>query len=62
MQDMARFSEGLTDESAIRKKYRLADDVWTALGKDDDLVRAVTKTKPAGSEMAPASAKKASCW
>lgn len=45
VQDMARFSEGLTDESAIRKKYRLADDVWVALGNDDDLVRAITDEK-----------------
>ena len=43
--DLARFAEGITDEKAIRKKYRLADDVWNALGEDDDFVRAVTDEK-----------------
>jgi hypothetical protein len=45
VQDMARFSEGITDEAAIRKKYRLTNDVWEALGNDDDLVRAITDEK-----------------
>ena len=26
--DLARFRENLLDEKAIRKKYRLANDVW----------------------------------
>lgn len=45
VQDMARFSEGLTDESAIRKKYRLTESDWEKLGSDDDLVRAITDEK-----------------
>jgi hypothetical protein len=43
--DLARFAEALTDEAAIRKKYRLSDAVWNALGEDDDFVRAVTDEK-----------------
>ena len=43
--DLARFAEGLTTEEAIRKKYRLSDDVWTKLGDDDELVRAITDEK-----------------
>jgi hypothetical protein len=43
--DMARFAEGITEESAIRKKYRLAEEVWNALGEDDDLVRSITEEK-----------------
>ena len=39
--DMARFGELILTEKAIRKKYRLADDVWNALGNDDNLVRAI---------------------
>ena len=45
VQDMARFSEALTDESAIRKKYRLTESDWEKLGSDDDLVRAITDEK-----------------
>jgi hypothetical protein len=43
--DLARFAEGITTEEAIRKKYRLAEDVWTKLGDDDGLVRAITDEK-----------------
>jgi len=43
--DLARFAEGITTEEAIRKKYRLAEDVWTKLGDDDELVRAITDEK-----------------
>jgi hypothetical protein len=39
--DLARFRENLLDEKAIRKKYRLANDVWEKLADDDDLIRAV---------------------
>jgi hypothetical protein len=38
---MARYKENLLDEKAIRKRYRLADDVWEKLGEDDRLVRAI---------------------
>ena len=43
--DLARFAEGITTEEAIRKKYRLANEVWTKLGDDDELVRAITDEK-----------------
>jgi hypothetical protein len=40
--DMARFSEQVLSEQAIRKKYRMFDDAaWQKLGADDDLVRAI---------------------
>jgi hypothetical protein len=39
--DLARFRENLLDEKAIRKKYRLADDVWEKLADDDELIRKV---------------------
>ena len=39
--DLARYRENLLDEKAIRKKYRLADDVWEKLGDDDELIRKV---------------------
>jgi hypothetical protein len=43
--EMARFAEGLTEEAAIRKKFRLTESDWEALGNDDDLVRAITDEK-----------------
>ena len=43
--DLARFAEGITTEEAIRKKYRLAEDVWTKLGDDDELVGVITDEK-----------------
>ena len=39
--DLARFRENLLDEKAIRKKYRLANDVWEKLADDDALIRKV---------------------
>jgi hypothetical protein len=39
--DLARFRENLLDEKTIRKKHRLADDVWEKLGDDDELIRKV---------------------
>ena len=43
--EMARFAEGLADEAAIRKKFRLTDEVWNRLGEDDNLVQAITDEK-----------------
>lgn len=40
-------SSGLTSEAAIRKKYRLPDDVWEGLGNDDELVEAIEARKRA---------------
>ena len=39
--DCCRFQEGILTEKAVRKKYRLADDVWEQAGEDDVLVRAI---------------------
>ena len=39
--DLARYREGLVDETAIRKKFKLDNEVWQAFGNDDELVRAV---------------------
>ncbi len=38
---LAQFREGLLDESKIRKRFRLADDVFEKLGNDDEFIRAV---------------------
>ena len=44
--DLTRFAEGgLLSESAIRKKWRLSEDVWEKLGADDELVRAIDKNR-----------------
>ena len=39
--DLARFREGLVDETAIRKKFKLDNEVWRALAGNDELIRAV---------------------
>jgi hypothetical protein len=39
--DCARYSEGILDEKFLRKKYRLAEETWTRLGADDQLVEAI---------------------
>ena len=38
---IARFAEGLLDERAVRKKYRLAESDWEALGNDEKLIEAI---------------------
>jgi hypothetical protein len=38
--DCCRFAENILTEAAVRKKYRLAESTWEALGNDDILVRA----------------------
>jgi hypothetical protein len=43
--DLARFSEALCTESAIRKKWRLSEDTWELLGSSDELVRAIEEEK-----------------
>src|SRR5215813_10733027 len=43
--DLARFSEALCTESAIRKKWRLSEDTWELLGSSDEFVRAVEEEK-----------------
>jgi hypothetical protein len=43
--DLCRFSEDLLSESAIRKKWRLSEDVWEAFGGDDELVRTIEEER-----------------
>jgi hypothetical protein len=43
--DLARFSEGLVTEKAIRKRYRFDEDTWKALGSNDALVEAIEDEK-----------------
>jgi hypothetical protein len=45
VEDLARFADGTYTEQAIRKKYRLEESDWDALGKDDTLVRAIEDRK-----------------
>ena len=45
--DLARFSEGLYSEAAVRRKYRdlLSDDDWVMLSTDDLLVEMIEAEK-----------------
>jgi hypothetical protein len=43
--DLARFAEALVSEADIKRKYRFDDEVWTSLGSDDELVRAIEAEK-----------------
>jgi hypothetical protein len=45
--DLARYSEGVCTETAVRRKYRdiLGDDAWTLLGTDDLLVEMIEAEK-----------------
>jgi hypothetical protein len=43
--DLARFAEALVSEAAVRKKYRLQESDWVALGEDDAMVRAVEEER-----------------
>jgi hypothetical protein len=43
--DLCRYAESLMSEAAIRKKYRLADDVWEKLGSNDALVEKIEAEK-----------------
>jgi hypothetical protein len=45
IQDLCRFSENLVSEAAIKKKYRLADDVWEALGSEETLIERIEAEK-----------------
>ena len=44
---LARYAEGQEGytEAAVRKKYRLPDDVWQGLGDDEELVEAIEAEK-----------------
>jgi hypothetical protein len=43
--DLARFSEDILDEAAVRKRWRLEESDWLALGENDELVRVVEEEK-----------------
>jgi hypothetical protein len=45
IQDLCRYAEGLCSESAVRKRWRLSEESWEALGGDDELVRAIEEAK-----------------
>jgi hypothetical protein len=43
--DCARYGEGILDEKFLRRKYRLAESDWGALGSNDALVEAIEAEK-----------------
>ena len=43
--DLARFADGLLSEAAVKKKYRLAESAWEALGSNDALVEKIEAEK-----------------
>jgi hypothetical protein len=43
--DLCRFAEDLVPEAAIRKKYRLAETAWQALGTDERCIELVELEK-----------------
>jgi hypothetical protein len=43
--DCCRFAENILTEAAVRKKYRLAESTWEALGSNDELVEKVEAEK-----------------
>src|SRR5262245_43750308 len=45
VQDLCRYAENLASESAVRKKWRLSEEMWELLGADDELVRAIEEEK-----------------
>src|SRR5262249_6644575 len=45
IQDLCRYSENLASESAVRKRWRLSEETWEALGADDAMVRAIEEER-----------------
>jgi len=43
--DLARFAEGIVSQQDVKKKYRLEESEWDALGENDELVRTVDAEK-----------------
>src|SRR6516162_6266055 len=43
--DLARFAEGIVSQQDVKKKYRLEESEWDALGENDELIRAVDAEK-----------------
>ena len=61
--DLARYREGLVDEKAIRKKFKLANNIWEALiGDDDELIRAVEAEAVRKSLTAALKESARKCW
>jgi hypothetical protein len=45
LEDLARFSEGVLTQDAVKKRHRLPDSVWQQLGENDALVEKVENLK-----------------
>ena len=60
--DCARFREGNLDEKAVRKKYKLADDIWEKLASNDVLVAAIEMKQYAEFATAAPSERKHRRW
>src|SRR5262249_49719528 len=45
VQDLCRYAENLASESAVRKRWRLSEETWEALGADDELIRAIEEER-----------------
>ena len=45
IQDLCRYAENLASESAVRKRWRLSEETWEALGADDELIRAIEEER-----------------
>jgi hypothetical protein len=45
IQDLCRYAEGICTESAVRKRWRLSEEIWEELGADDELVRKIDELK-----------------
>jgi hypothetical protein len=42
---LCRFAEGIMTQTAVKKKFRLDESTWSALGDDDALIQAVEDEK-----------------
>src|SRR6478609_4952638 len=45
VEDLARFADNTLSEAQVKARHRLADDEWTAMGENDELVRLVEAAK-----------------
>jgi len=45
IKNLARYSEGLLSQEAVKKKHRLAASVWERLGENDELVEKIEAVK-----------------
>ena len=60
--DLARFRRIYWTKRRLRKKYRLANDVWEKLGEDDILIRKVEEESVRRQGTGHRKEKKHSCW